>query len=467
MAKRTRQSRKEPTPTTSDAAWQKLGLQAELVEAVREAKFGEPTEIQRELIPVILAGRDCLGQAKTGTGKTAAFALPILQLARTGEANQALVLVPTRELAAQVDSHFHLLGARHPLKTALLYGGHRIQQQVTQLKRGPEIVIGTPGRILDLMQRRELNVSQLRFVVLDEVDRMLDIGFRDDIRRILKAVKSEHQTIFVSATIDEEIHTLARPFTHDAVEIDVSHDTLTVENINQGFVSVDPHHKFDTLLAFLKHEKPHLAIVFTNTKHAARRVAERLKRSDVNCKEIHGDLMQSRRERVMKSFRAAQIQVLVATDLASRGLDVMEVSHIVNYDVPEDPSGYVHRVGRTARMGQSGYAVSFVTPEQGKLLTDIEKLINRELPQFDEHWVMKRKRTISPEGLAASATPESAAGGAGEHAPEYANASAAPVDLVPTRYKEAIRRCAILESHGLKPLKRTLGSRFRSTRRRR
>jgi len=456
MAKRTRPAL---PANTNGNAWQELGLQPDLLEGVRLAKFGEPTEIQRELIPVILAGRDCLGQAKTGTGKTAAFALPILQLTTAGEPTQALVLVPTRELAAQVDSHIRQLGVRRPLKTALLYGGRRIAQQVNQLKRAPEIVIGTPGRILDLMQRRELNISDVRFIVLDEVDRMLDIGFRDDIRRILKTIKSEHQTIFVSATIDDEIRTLARPFTRDAVEIDVSRDTLTVENINQGFVSVDAHQKFETLLGFLKHEKPRLAIVFTNTKHAARRVAERLKHAGVNCKEIHGDLMQSRRERVMKSFRAAQIQVLVATDLASRGLDVMEVSHIVNYDIPEDPAGYVHRVGRTARMGKSGYAVSFVTPDQGKLLTEVEKLINRELPQFDEHWVMKPRR--APATAAAGAAPEAASG------PQPAGDSAAAAGPVPTRYREAIRRCAILESHGLKPLRRTLGSRFRSTRRRR
>jgi ATP-dependent RNA helicase DeaD len=455
MARRTRKPRQE---TTNGNGWQRLGLQPDVIEAVHLASFGEPTEIQRELIPIILAGRDCLGQSKTGTGKTAAFALPILQLATAGQPVQALVLVPTRELAAQVDSHIRQLGVRRPLKTALLYGGRRIQQQLAQLKRDPELVIGTPGRILDLMRRRELNIARVRFVVLDEVDRMLDIGFRDDIRRILRAVKSEHQTIFVSATIDDEIRSLARPFTHDPVEVDVSRDTLTVENINQGFVSVDPHHKFETLLGFLKHEKPHLAIVFTNTKYATRRVAERLKRAGINCKEIHGDLMQSRRERVMKSFRAAQIQVLVATDLAARGLDVMEVSHIVNYDIPEDPAGYVHRVGRTARMGQSGYAVSFVTPVQGKLLTDIEKLINRELPQFDEHWVMKRK----PAEQVAPGGPQSTDGGATGDAK-----AAAGQDSAGSRYKEALRRCAVLEAHGLKPVKRTLGSRFRSTRRRR
>lgn len=444
--KKRKRPRHPAPPPAPDNPWSELGIEPALLPTLERAGFHTPTDIQRELIPLALAGRDCLGQAKTGTGKTAAFALPLLQRAEPGRAAQALILVPTRELAAQVDSHFHLLGADRPLKTALLYGGRRIHQQIQQLKKSPEIIIGTPGRVLDLMRRRELDISGVRFAVLDEVDRMLDIGFRDDIRRILRAIKSEHQTIFVSATIDDEIRKLAHTFMRDPVEINVSEDKLTVESVEHGYVTVDPHDKFATLLGFLKHEKPTLAIVFTNTKHAARRVADRLKRAGVNCKEIHGDLMQSRRERVMKSFRTARIQVLVATDLASRGLDVMEVSHIVNYDLPEDAAVYVHRIGRTARMGQRGYAVSFVTPEEGKLLTEIEKLINQELPRFEAPWV------ISP---------------APRREPEPTAEKTEPVRAVPSRYTEALRRCELLERYGLRPVPRTLGSRFRSSRRRR
>ena len=326
---------KGPRNTTPTEPWKVLGLDPALLAGVRAAKFQEPTDIQAALIPPALAGNDCIGQAKTGTGKTAAFAIPLIQQLEHGRPIQALVLVPTRELAAQVDEHVRTLSADHPAKTALVYGGRSIHDQIRRLKTGPEIVIGTPGRLLDLMRRRELDLSGVRIAVLDEVDRMLDIGFRDDIRRILRTIKSKHQTIFVSATVDEEIRRLAKTFMQEPAELNVSEDTLTVESVDLTFVTVDSHDKFATLRSFLEQEKPKLAIVFTNTKAAARRVAERLGHAGVNCKEIHGDLMQSRRERVMKSFRSAKIQVLVATDLASRGLDVMEVSHIVNYDIPE------------------------------------------------------------------------------------------------------------------------------------
>jgi superfamily II DNA/RNA helicase len=236
---------------------------------------------------------------------------------------------------------------------------------------------------------------------------------------------------------------------HEPVEVDVSHDTLTVESVDQAFVTVDAHDKFATLLGFLRHEAPKLVIVFTNTKQSARRVAQRLAQADVNCKEIHGDLMQARRERVMKSFRSAKIQVLVATDLASRGLDVMEVSHIVNYDVPEDASVYVHRVGRTARMGQQGYAITLARPEDGERLTEIEKLINKQLRPLAAPWIVIRQRRPA---LAVAAAPPP-----GEPPAPY------PV----ARFREALRRSRVLDAHGLKPVRRTLGSRFRSSRRRR
>ncbi len=423
-----------------------LGLGDELLDAVRRAGFQTPTDIQRELIPHALEGRDCMGQARTGTGKTAAFALPMLERIEPGAGIQGLVLVPTRELALQVDEHVRMLGVTRPLKTLLAYGGTKIRHNLQRLRTNREIVIGTPGRILDLIRRGALDLSRIRIAVLDEVDRMLDIGFRDDIRRILKQIKHKHQTLFVSATIDDAIRRLARSFMHDPVEINVSEDKLTVDEIQQDFVSVDPRDKYATLLGFLRAENPKLVIVFTNTRHQARRVAKRLKEDGIRCLEIHGDLQQRRREEVLKRFRAARIQVLVATDLASRGIDVMEVSHIVNYDIPEDPSIYVHRIGRTARMGQSGYALTFVTREQGKYLTEIEKLINMELHRHDAPWVVKR----APE-------PESQ--------PEQAATEEEPG--VPTRWTEAVQRDKSLEEKGLKPVPKTLGGRFRSGRRRR
>ena len=435
---------------TRPPGWADLGLEPALLAALRRVGFTTPTDIQRELIPHALRGADVLGQARTGTGKTAAFALPMLQLLTPGAGMQAIVLVPTRELAVQVDDHVRLLAADRPLKTVAVLGGRGIKQQVAALRRNPEITIGTPGRVLDLMRRKELHLTQIRLAILDEVDRMLDIGFRDDIRRILRTIEAKHQTIFVSATLDEEIQKLARSFMHEPVEVNVSHDMLTVEGVHQSFVTVHAEDKFHTLVGLLKHEAPTLAIVFTNTKHKARRVAQNLKREGIDCREIHGDLDQQRRERVMKTFRTQKTKVLVATDLASRGLDVMDISHIVNYDIPEDPSGYVHRIGRTARMGKSGRAISFVTREEGKLLTEIEKLINKELPQFEPPWLIKREPT--PEEIAATARLAVAA--------ETAEVEAA----APARYVAPRRRDEVLDSLGLRPMKRTLGSRFRSAR---
>jgi len=273
---------------------------------------------------------------------------------------------------------------------------------------------------------------------------MLDIGFRDDIRRILRAIEHPHQTIFVSATLDEEIQKLAKSFMHDPAEVNVSRDMLTVEGVDQSFVTVHPEDKFATLVGLLKHEAPTLAIIFTNTKHKARRVAQSLKREGIDCREIHGDLVQERRERVMKSFRTQKTKVLVATDLASRGLDVMDISHIVNYDIPADPSGYVHRIGRTARMGKSGRAITFVTTEEGKFLTEVEKLINKELPCFDPPWLIKRQPTPTQIAAAVQAETEGPA--------------------APGRYSTPRQRDEVLDSLGLRPVKRTLGSRFRSPR---
>jgi ATP-dependent RNA helicase DeaD len=429
-----------------------LGLASDLLESLEAANFRHPTDIQRELIPMALAGRDCLGQARTGTGKTAAFALPVMQLVKHGEGIQALVLVPTRELARQVEEHFRLLGKSRGLKTALAYGGVNISTQAKALP-GAEILIATPGRVLDLHGRRLVSFNKIRHVVLDEVDRMLDIGFRDDIRRILKLMPKGHQTIFVSATIDDEIRKLAKSYMHDPAEVNVSQDEITVDRIQQGYVTTEKSEKFDTLLKFLKSVNPTLAIVFCKMKVTARRVAEKLQRAGVKCVELHGDLMQKKREKVMEKFRAQHVQVLVATDLVSRGVDVMQVSHIVNYDVPEDTAVYVHRIGRTARMGQSGYAVSFVQPDEGYLLTEIEKLINRELPQLEGDWTPKRPRPTVVEPPPAAAP--------------VLDANGNPPLITPRRLLEPVARCKTIESYGIPPQPRTLGSRFRSNRRRR
>jgi superfamily II DNA/RNA helicase len=287
-----------------------------------------------------------------------------------------------------------------------VYGGQKITAQMKFLKHGPEIVVGTPGRVMDLLERRIINFDNIRFVVLDEVDRMLDIGFRDDIRRILSRIKGQrrgagapdgeeteggqggsgrsHQTIFVSATISDEIERLARTYMREPVEKLIApgaDDKPTVEKVEQYFLTANPWDKYRLLKALLEQENPEIVIIFCRTKHGAQKLAHRLHQDGIECREIHGNLAQNKRDRVMKSFRGGKFDVLVATDLASRGIDVADITHIINYDIPDDPEAYVHRVGRTARMGAAGKAFTFVGRDQGELLTKIENLINMIIPQ--------------------------------------------------------------------------------------
>lgn len=384
----------------------KLGLRNSLLRGLAEAKFVTPSEIQSLIIPKALAGIDILGQARTGTGKTAAFGLPILNMVQKGIPSQALILVPTRELAVQVEAEIQRLAVCTPLRCLAVYGGQRITAQLKHLKAGPEVLIATPGRCLDLLERRIIHFENIRMVVLDEVDRMFDIGFRDDIRRILSQVRSAReqqrrdardepgtdgsdrprkpwQTIFVSATISDDIERLARTFMHEPVEKLIApgaDEKPTVDKVEQYYLAVKPWDKYRLLRTLLERENPKLAIVFCRTKFGAQKLARRLHADGIECREIHGNLAQNKRDKVMKSFRGGKFDVLVATDLASRGIDVADISHIINFDIPDDPEVYVHRVGRTARMGQAGRAFTFVMPDQGELLTKVEMLINMLIP---------------------------------------------------------------------------------------
>ena len=397
-------------------AFAALGVRPSILRALAEASFTVPSEIQSLLIPRALAGGDLLGQARTGTGKTAAFAIPMLQRATKGIATQGIILVPTRELAVQVEAEVKRLAQYTPIRTVAVYGGQKITAQMKFLKHGPEILVGTPGRVIDLLERRIIDFGNVRFVVLDEVDRMLDIGFRDDIRNILSRVKGvrrslppdgrpnaqqgdqqfdpqsdghpgndrSHQTIFVSATISADIEKLSRQYMREPVEKLIApgaDERPTVEKVEQYYLSVEPWDKYRLLKALLQQENPDLAIVFTRTKHGAEKLAKKLHADGIECREIHGNLAQNKRDRVMKNFRSGKFDVLVATDLASRGIDVADISHIINYDISEDPEVYVHRVGRTARMGAKGRAFTFVTREQGDELTKVEALINMIIPQ--------------------------------------------------------------------------------------
>ena len=426
------------------AAFAELGIEVPFLQALRKMQFVEPSDIQRQLIPVALSGRDLMGQARTGTGKTAAFGLPVLQQINPAGRLQAICLTPTRELAVQVAAEIGRLAEFAQLRIVCVYGGAKVATQAHQLGRKPHFVVGTPGRVLDFLQRGVLQLNDVRFAVLDEVDRMLDIGFRDDIRTILGKITSKHQTILVSATIDSEIKNLARRYMTDPVEINVSQDRLTVDEVEQSFVTVEQHDKFRVLRLMLAQENPPICIVFCRTRHGARKLAKKLHESGIEAAEIHGDLIQSKRERVMERFRRHQIRVLVATDLAARGIDVSAVSHIFNYDLPEDPEIYVHRIGRTARMGARGVAVSLVTREEGKELTAIEALINRELPRREVSGFTPSSPRVEHDGYMAQA-PQPAAS--------------------PSRYQQPV--FSETGDVGLKMPPKTLGSRFRPHRSRR
>ncbi len=363
--------------TRSQDAFAALGIEPPFLATLQKMGWSEPSDIQKALIPLALEGKDVLGQARTGTGKTGAFGLPALQMADPNGHLQVLCLSPTRELAVQVVAELRRLAEDTKLHIVPVYGGQRVATQIHSLGKKTQVVVGTPGRVMDLMGRGVLRFDGLKLCILDEVDRMLDIGFRDDIRKILSQIRNPHQTIFVSATLGDEIKRLAFRHMGDPVEVNVSRDEITVDEIDQFYCSVEPFDKYRLLRIVLEEEDPELTIVFCNTKAQARKIAKKLHADGFDAKEIHGDLVQQRREKVMERFRRHQIKLLVATDLAARGIDISAISHIINYDIPIDPQVYVHRIGRTARMGARGRAISFVTREQGKQITEIEMLINK------------------------------------------------------------------------------------------
>ncbi len=357
-----------------------LGLREDIVKSVDALGFKYPTKIQADMIPPALAGRDILGQAKTGTGKTAAFGLPLLHMVEQGIPGQALVLAPTRELAIQIAEDIRELGKHTAIKVLPIYGGQKITTQAERLEKRPEIIVGTPGRIMDMNERGYLPFKNISFAILDEVDRMLDIGFREDIRRILGKCPKKRQTIFVSATISPDIERLSRSYMTDPEKIVTAAGSLTVSQVRQYYLPVQPWDKRKLLKHLLTHEEPDLTLVFCRLKRSVDELVRYLSRAGIDAHGIHGDLPQSKRNAVMKKLHHGGLSVLIASDLASRGLDVDGITHVINYDLPEDVEMYVHRIGRTARAGRDGVAWSLVTPEQGTLLTDIELLINSEIP---------------------------------------------------------------------------------------
>ncbi len=357
-----------------------MGLSPKMLETLSRIGYEKPSPVQAGVIPLVLEEFDVIGQAKTGTGKTAAFAIPILErlnLESKEPITQALVLTPTRELAVQVENEFRKMAPEN-VSCCCLYGGNPINKQINQLKKGCHVVVGTPGRVIDHLKRGTLNIEQLWFVVLDEADRMLDIGFRPDIERILKRCPKERQTLLLSATLPEPIRNLAKIYMYRPKVINFSKDGVAAETIDQFYLNVPNEMKFEILVKLIQRENPEQAIIFCRTKLGTERLYRKLLKADVlqNVGTLHGDLSQSARDAMMKQFRAGKIRFLVATDVVGRGIDITNISHIINFDVPELSDDYVHRVGRTGRMGKQGVAFTLVTPEQGSELSAIEQKIN-------------------------------------------------------------------------------------------
>ncbi len=374
----------------ADSKFHQFNLKPEIMRALHEFDYLEPTPIQQGVIPIADSGKDVMGQAQTGTGKTAAFALPILQNTEFDEnqfAPRALILVPTRELAVQVRDEIKRLGKYTGLTIAAFYGGAPIQKQMLQLSDGVDVAVGTPGRVIDLFTRRSLDLSHLKFVVLDEADRMLDIGFRPDIEKILRRCPDSRQTLLLSATIPSQVDALARHYMTNPEKLDFSPKNLSVDTIEQFYFSVVPEKKVELLKKLLEREQPHQAIIFCRTKKRTEQLTNLVKRWFPDADGMHGDLDQGKRLRIISKFREGKIRILVATDVVGRGLDISGISHIINYDIPQFCDDYVHRVGRTGRMGHEGVAYTFVTAEEGVELTRIEMRINRllkrdEIPGF-------------------------------------------------------------------------------------
>ncbi|MFT5399959.1 MAG: ATP-dependent RNA helicase RhlE [Planctomycetota bacterium] len=369
-------------------SFETLGLDAELIRAVSEKGYSEATPIQQQAIPLILEGRDVMGGAQTGTGKTAGFTLPLLQrLTRsTKPVNgrrpiRALILTPTRELAAQVHESVQTYGRYLPLKSTVIFGGVSINPQKQKLIRGVDILVATPGRLLDHVGQRSVDLSNVEVLILDEADRMLDMGFIHDIKRVLALVPKQKQTLLFSATFSEDIKKLANGLLHDPALVEVARRNATVEAITQTVHPVDKGRKRELLSQLISQNNWHQVLVFNRTKHGANKLAEQLNKDGISAAAIHGNKSQGARTRALAEFKSGDVQVLVATDIAARGLDIDQLPHVVNFELPNIAEDYVHRIGRTGRAGNEGEAVSLVCVDEQGLLRDIERLIKRDIPK--------------------------------------------------------------------------------------
>jgi ATP-dependent RNA helicase DeaD len=390
-----------PPPETDPAmTFADLKLNRAVLDALEHSGYKHPTPIQEAVIPPALKGKDVIGQAQTGTGKTAAFLLPFLSRWRPHKLKGpiGLVMTPTRELALQVAKEAEKLAPSTRFSTVPVYGGTGYGSQLRGLSRGCDLVVGTPGRMIDHLQRGSMRLDNVCYVVLDEADRMLDIGFRPDIERILKRCPRARQTLLMSATVPDAIKRLVTRYMTDPIHLHMTPNTLTVDKIRQSYLTVEAEKKFDLLKKVIEREKPRQCLIFCERKRWADNLYRDLKRVVANAAVIHGDLPQSQREKIMAAFRTGDIKYLIATDVMSRGIDVDDISHVINYDLPMDIENYVHRIGRTGRIGKDGIAISFVTPEQGAQLTQIEVMINRliEKDSIPGEWFTARPVAVRP-----------------------------------------------------------------------
>jgi ATP-dependent RNA helicase RhlE len=400
------------TKETILKSFTELNLSQPLLKALATEGYDKPTPIQARAIPELLAGRDLLGIAQTGTGKTAAFALPMLErLAKSGERPmrgtcRALVLSPTRELAAQIAESFKTYGRNMKLTRAVVFGGVSIGKQIEILRGGVDIVVATPGRLVDLIERRAITLSKVEIFVLDEVDQMLDLGFIHAIRKLTAMLPRERQNLFFSATMPKEIAGLAANLLTNPVRVEVAPVATTVEKVNQSVIHVDPAAKLKLLSELLRDNNMTRTLVFTRTKHGADKVMKGLSNSGFTASAIHGNKSQVNREKALAGFKNGKILVLVATDIAARGIDVDGVSHVVNYDLPHVPESYVHRIGRTARAGAEGTAIALCTPEERGLLRDIERTIRQPVPVIEHALGLKNVQPGQPHRHQAQRPPQ-------------------------------------------------------------
>ncbi len=367
-----------------------LNLSPPLLKAIAEQGYNEPTPVQERAIPLILQGRDMLAGAQTGTGKTAGFALPLLQilynqpLPKKPHPIRALILTPTRELAKQVYDSFRTYGKHLPLFSEVVFGGVSIHSQIKRLQQGSDILVATPGRLLDLLYQKQINLSQVQFFVLDEADRMLDMGFIRDIRKVIDMLPDQRQNLLFSATYSKEIKVLAGQLLNNPVEVAVARENVAADLVSQRIYAIKKEHKRELISWLIGDGNWRQVLVFVRTKHGADRLSRKLIMDGIRCSALHGDKSQGARTKALQGFKEGKVTALIATDIAARGLDIDQLPHVVNFDLPAVPEDYVHRIGRTGRAGAEGEAISLVSPEEAHLLAAIEKLLKKQIPRVAE-----------------------------------------------------------------------------------